>query len=112
MQSTIVIVNLLGAVALLLFGLSQVKDGVTRAFGMKLRSVLATGTQGKQEAVVVWTNLYGKEKTRVFATTIGHNNATVEDARYLDLVAKGLLWATDKLDAQGRPKPGYGRPKK
>lgn len=45
MQSTIVIVNLLGAVALLLFGLSQVKDGVTRAFGMKLRSVLATGTQ-------------------------------------------------------------------
>ncbi len=45
MQSTIVIVNLLGAVALLLFGLTQVKDGVTRAFGMKLRSVLATGTQ-------------------------------------------------------------------
>ena len=45
MQSTIVIVNLLGAVALLLFGLAQVKDGVTRAFGMKLRSVLATGTQ-------------------------------------------------------------------
>lgn len=45
MQSTIVIINLLGAVALLLFGLAQVKDGVTRAFGMKLRSVLATGTQ-------------------------------------------------------------------
>lgn len=45
MQSTIVIVNLLGAVALLLFGLAQVKDGVTRAFGMKLRNVLATGTQ-------------------------------------------------------------------
>lgn len=47
MQSTIVIVNLLGAVALLLFGLAQVKDGVTRAFGMKLRSVLATGTQNR-----------------------------------------------------------------
>lgn len=78
----------------------------------KSAHVLATGTQEKQEAVVVWTNLYGKEKTRVFATTLGHNNATVEDARYLDLVAKGLLWATDKLDAQGRPKPGYGRPKK
>jgi type 1 glutamine amidotransferase len=78
----------------------------------KSSHVLATGTQGKQEAVVVWTNLYGKEKTRVFATTLGHNNATVEDARYLDLIAKGLLWATDKLDAQGRPKPGYGRPKK
>lgn len=45
MQSTITILNLLGAVALLLFGLSQVKDGVTRAFGVKLRSVLATGTR-------------------------------------------------------------------
>ncbi|MGK6312450.1 Na/Pi cotransporter family protein [Neorhizobium sp. DT-125] len=45
MESTIVIVNLLGAVALLLFGLAQVKDGVTRAFGMRLRSGLATGTR-------------------------------------------------------------------
>ncbi|WP_117193657.1 Na/Pi cotransporter family protein [Rhizobium terrae] len=45
MQSTIVIINLLGAVALLLFGLAQVKDGVTRAFGTRLRSGLATGTK-------------------------------------------------------------------
>lgn len=74
---------------------------------------LATGKQdGEKEAVVVWTNLYGDKKTRVFSTTIGHNNATVEDPRYLDLVAKGALWATDKMDANGRPKPGYGRPKK
>nr|CAD6410271.1 Na/Pi cotransporter family protein [Rhizobium sp. Q54] len=45
MESTIVIINLFGAVALLLFGLAQVKDGVTRAFGSRLRSGLATGTQ-------------------------------------------------------------------
>jgi phosphate:Na+ symporter len=45
MESTIVIVNLLGAVALLLFGLTQVKDGVTRAFGLKLRTILATSTR-------------------------------------------------------------------
>lgn len=45
MESTIVIINLLGAVALLLFGLAQVKDGVTRAFGARLRSGLATGTR-------------------------------------------------------------------
>ncbi|MCF6367410.1 Na/Pi cotransporter family protein [Rhizobium halophilum] len=45
MQSTIVIINLFGAVALLLFGLAQVKDGVTRAFGSRLRTGLATGTQ-------------------------------------------------------------------
>jgi len=78
----------------------------------KTASPLATGTQDKSQSIVVWTNLYGDKKTRVFATTIGHNNATVEDARYLDMVAKGVLWATDKLDADGKPKAGYGRPKK
>ncbi|MDE1158083.1 MAG: Na/Pi cotransporter family protein [Neorhizobium sp.] len=45
MQSTIVIINLLGAVALLLFGLAQVKDGVVRAFGARLKASLAAGTR-------------------------------------------------------------------
>jgi type 1 glutamine amidotransferase len=47
--------------------------------------------------VVVWTNLY-RGNTRVFATTIGHNNQTVADPRYLDLITRGLLWSVDKLD--------------
>jgi type 1 glutamine amidotransferase len=72
---------------------------------------LASGKQGNQEAVVVWTNLHGPKKTRVFATTIGHNNATVEDDRYLDLVANGLLWAAGKLGDDGKPVAGYGRSK-
>jgi type 1 glutamine amidotransferase len=55
---------------------------------------LASGKQGDQEAVVVWTNLHGPKKTRVFATTIGHNNDTVGDARYLDLVTRAILWVT------------------
>ena len=46
LESTIVMINLFGAVALLLFGLAQVKDGMTRAFGVKLRSGLALGTRG------------------------------------------------------------------
>jgi type 1 glutamine amidotransferase len=54
------------------------------------------GTTQEVEAVVAWTNEYGK--TRVFSTTLGHNNETVGDARYLDLVTRGLLWACDKLD--------------
>jgi type 1 glutamine amidotransferase len=58
---------------------------------------LARGKQGKEDVVVVWTNLY-RGKTKVFATTLGHNNVTVEDPRYLDLVTRGLLWAVDKLD--------------
>lgn len=46
--------------------------------------------------VVAWANQYGK--TRVFSTTLGHNNETVADPRYLDLVARGLLWSCDKLN--------------
>jgi type 1 glutamine amidotransferase len=50
------------------------------------------------EAVVAWTNEYGPKKTRIFSTTIGHNNDTVGDARYLDLVCRGLLWVTGRLE--------------
>lgn len=57
---------------------------------------LALGKQADKEFVVVWTNQYGK--TRVFNTTLGHNNETVADARYLDLVTRGLLWSCDKLN--------------
>jgi type 1 glutamine amidotransferase len=53
---------------------------------------------GQNDTVVAWTNLYGDNKTRVFATTLGHNNATVGDDRYLQLVLRGLLWSCDKLN--------------
>ncbi len=70
-------------------------------------SKLATGLQtvkprkGKGESqdvesVVVWASEY--HGARVFSTTIGHYNETVEDDRYLDLVTRGLLWACDKLN--------------
>ena len=49
------------------------------------------------DATVVWTNNYRKT-TKVFATTIGHNTDTVADARYLDLVTRGLLWSCGKLN--------------
>jgi type 1 glutamine amidotransferase len=62
---------------------------------------------GENNNVVVWTNEYGPNKTRVFSTTIGHNTATVADARYLDLVTRGLLWACHKLGDDGKPVAGY-----
>ncbi len=68
-------------------------------------------TPGNNDCVVVWTNEYGTKKTKVFSTTIGHNNSTVEDPKYLDLVSNGILWATDKLGADGKPAKGY-EPKK
>lgn len=79
--------------------------------------VLARGSQqpndrpGFTESAVVWTNLYGDNKARVFSTTVGHNNETVADARYLDLVTRGLLWACGKLEDTGAPAAGYEAPK-
>jgi hypothetical protein len=70
------------------------------------------GNQRTNSFVVVWNNLYGPKKTRVFSTTIGHNNATVSDPRYLDLVTRGLLWATGHLKDDGTPANGYGPAKK
>ena len=55
------------------------------------------GNEHKADAICVWTNRYNG-KTKVFATTLGHNNATVGDDRYLDLVTRGLLWSVGKLD--------------
>ncbi|MBE7495887.1 MAG: ThuA domain-containing protein [Verrucomicrobiaceae bacterium] len=60
-------------------------------------------------AVVAWTNEYGPNKTRVFSTSLGHNTETVADARYLDLVSRGLLWAAGHLTDEGKPTAGYGR---
>lgn len=55
------------------------------------------GTEKTMETVVAWTNEYNK-KTRVFSTTIGHNNDTVSDDKYLTLISNGLLWSVDKLN--------------
>ncbi len=80
MQSTIVMVNLFGAVALLLFGLSLVKEGVTRAFGARLRSGLARGTDGP---------------LRAFATglvaTLGLQSSTATALMTASFVEKGLI---------------------
>ena len=53
--------------------------------------------QGSMQTTSIRTNLYN-EKTQVFGTTLGHNNETVADPRYLDLITRGLLWSVDKLD--------------
>jgi type 1 glutamine amidotransferase len=71
---------------------------------------LARGKQENNDDVCVWTNAYGPKKTRVFATTLGHNNETVADARYLDLITRGLLWSVDKLDDK-HLKPAKNEPK-
>ena len=76
------------------------------AHGVQVIKNKAGEPQRTNDFVVAWENIY-RGKTRVFSTTIGHNNETVADDRYLDLVTRGMLWACDKLDADGKPKPGY-----
>lgn len=66
------------------------------------------GSRKTNDFAVVWLNEYGPKKTRVFSTTIGHNDETVSDARYLDLVTRGVLWATGHLNVDGAPAKGYG----
>jgi hypothetical protein len=71
---------------------------------------LATGKQmvrGEEvTSVVTWVNDFNG--TRIFSTTIGHNNTTVEDPKYLELVTRGILWATKHLNDDGTPAKGYG----
>lgn len=80
MQSTIVMLNLFGAVALLLFGLSLVKEGVTRAFGAKLRAGLAQGTSGPTRSFL--TGL---------AATIALQSSTATALMTASFVEKGLI---------------------
>ncbi|HEX4149013.1 MAG TPA: ThuA domain-containing protein, partial [Pirellulales bacterium] len=63
----------------------------------KQTAVNKKGVEIKGHSIVAWTNHY-RGKAKVFGTTLGHNNDTVSDARYLDLVTRGLLWSCGKLD--------------
>jgi type 1 glutamine amidotransferase len=69
---------------------------------------LAHGVAKEQKVhLCYWAHTYGKG--RVFGTTIGHHNETMRESVYLDTLARGLLWATDRLDAAGQPQPGLWR---
>lgn len=44
---------------------------------------------------VIWT--HETENTRVFATTLGHNNETFEQPEFINVIINGILWAVDRL---------------
>jgi uncharacterized protein len=83
-----------------LYTIEHVGDDVT-----VLADCYGEGT-GKRQ-VTYWTHRYGKAP--VFGTTIGHDNRAVSAPVYLDTLARGVLWATGKLDADGNPLPAYNR---
>jgi type 1 glutamine amidotransferase len=86
----------------------QILGAHALAKGKQLQKDKKTGEVKEAETVVAWTNEFGPNKTKIFSTTIGHNNETVSDARYLDLVTRAVLWAAGKIDADGKPVAGYG----
>ena len=78
------------------FAFSTKKKGATLKVkkAKDVRTIQVTAGKGKGYGrIAVYAG-----KTKVFATTLGHNNDTVADARYLDLGTRGLLWSVSKLD--------------
>lgn len=56
----------------------------------------AKDRENGEDQVCVWTNDY--RGTRVFGTTLGHHNETVEDPTFLKMLTRGTLWAAGRLD--------------
>ncbi|MEM7386561.1 MAG: ThuA domain-containing protein [Verrucomicrobiota bacterium] len=61
---------------------------------------LATSVSEKtgEEQTVVWVNDF--HGTRVFGTTYGHSDDTFRDPVFINLLARGLVWAADKGGAK------------
>lgn len=65
----------------------------------------AFGSDTKKNHPVIWVNKFGK--ARVFGTSLGHHNETMNSDVWLDLVARGALWSVGKLEENGKPMQGY-----
>ena len=64
----------------------------------------AKDRENGQDQVCVWTNDY--RGTRVFGTTLGHHNETVEDPVFVRMLTRGTLWAAGKLENEYiKPEP-------
>ncbi len=80
MESFTVLLNLAGAVCLLLFGLRLVRDGATEGFGLRLRMVLGLGTRNGVRAF-----LSG------LVATIGMQSSTATALMTADFAAQGMI---------------------
>jgi type 1 glutamine amidotransferase len=65
----------------------------------------AYGKDTKKNHPVIWTNKFGN--ARVFGTSLGHHNATMNSDIWLDVVSRGALWCVNQLDDDGNPKAGF-----
>lgn len=65
----------------------------------------AVGDETKKAETVVWVNTFAK--TKVFGTTLGHHNETMNSEEWLGVVSRGVLWTLGKLKEDGKPAAGY-----
>lgn len=65
----------------------------------------AYGKDTDKDHVVIWANKFGNAK--VFGTSLGHHNETMNTDIWLDLVSRGVLWTVGKLEEDGSPASGY-----
>jgi putative membrane-bound dehydrogenase-like protein len=65
-----------------------------KVFNTATPLAIANRQDNSEPQVCIWTNDY--HGTRVFATTVGHYNETMVEPTYLDMMTRGLLWATGR----------------
>ena len=65
----------------------------------------AYGQDTKQVHTVAWTNQFGR--ARVFGTSLGHHNETMNHENWLGMFARGTAWACGKLGNDGKPVAGF-----
>jgi type 1 glutamine amidotransferase len=65
----------------------------------------AYGKDTDKDHTVIWVNTFGR--ARVFGTSLGHHNETMNTDEWLDVVSRGVLWATDHIRPDGQPMEGY-----
>ena len=71
------------------------------------RGVSATGnTIELDQDGLIWA--VDKGDSRVVATTIEPDLNMLTDPRFLDFLARAVLWVADEIQDNGWPKPGYG----
>lgn len=65
----------------------------------------AYGEDTMQDHTVIWVNKFGDAK--IFGTSLGHHNETMNNDIWLGLVARGALFVTGHLQENGKPEPGF-----
>jgi len=67
---------------------------VDRFWPQAVALATAVSPEDGREYPLAWANNY--HGTRVFGTTLGHGNATFEDAVFQELLVRGFRWALDR----------------